>query len=71
MKLVDEAKNWYKMFSIQAQLAAGAVLGAWQMIPEDLKAVFPPNVVFGIAMVLLALGIGGRLIKQESVTKKE
>jgi len=67
MKLVDNAKSWYKMFSVQAQIAAGSILGSWSLIPEDLKQNIPSNVVIGVAITLLVLGVIGRLIKQESV----
>lgn len=67
MKLVDNAKNWYKMFSIQAQIVAGGILGSWSVIPESLKESIPQNVVIGVAVLLLVLGVIGRLIKQDSV----
>lgn len=70
MKLVENAKNWYKMFSIQAQLAAGSILGSWSLIPEDLKQNLPQNVVIGVAVGLLVLGVIGRLIKQDNVESK-
>ncbi len=70
MKLVDNAKNWYKMFSVQAQLAAGSILGSWRLIPEDLKQNLPQNIVIGVAIALLVLGVIGRLIKQDNVEIK-
>lgn len=70
MKLVDNAKNWYKMFSVQAQLAAGSILGSWSLIPEDLKQNLPQNIVIGVAIALLVFGVIGRLIKQDNVEIK-
>jgi hypothetical protein len=67
MKLVDNAKSWYKMFSVQAQIAAGSILGSWGLVPDDLKQNLPQNIVIGIALTLLVLGVIGRLIKQDSV----
>jgi hypothetical protein len=67
MKLVDNAKSWYKMFSVQAQIAAGSILGSWSLIPEDLKQNLPQNVVIGVAITLLVFGVVGRLIKQDSI----
>ena len=55
MKLVENAKNWYKMFSIQAQVAAGSILGSWSLIPEDLKQNLPQNLVIGVAVDCLSL----------------
>jgi ABC-type enterochelin transport system permease subunit len=40
------------------------VLGAWQVMPDDLKAALPPNVVYGVSMVLLVAGIVGRVVAQ-------
>lgn len=62
--------NWrraWRMFSVQAQALAFAVLGGWQAMPDDLRAVVPASAVFGLAMVLLVAGIVGRLIDQPKV----
>lgn len=67
MKLIPEAKRWWRMFSIQAQAVALAVLGAWQVMPAELQDKVPPVVVFAVAMVLLVAGIAGRLIDQPKV----
>jgi hypothetical protein len=55
------------MFSVQAQIAAGSILGSWGLVPDDLKQNLPQNIVIGIALTLLVLGVIGRLIKQDSV----
>jgi hypothetical protein len=62
--------NWrraWRMFSVQAQALALAVIGGWQAMPDDLRTVVPPEAVFGLAMVLLVAGIVGRLIDQPKV----
>jgi hypothetical protein len=62
--------NWkraWRMFSVQAQALALAILGAWQVMPEDLKAQLPPEAAFWCAMLLLVFGIAGRLIDQPKV----
>ena len=69
MKLIPEAKRAWRMFSIQAQAIALAVLGAWQAMPEDLKANLPPSLVYWVAMGLMVLGIAGRLIQQPKVSE--
>lgn len=68
MKLIPEAKQAWRMFSVQAQAAAIAILGVWQIFPDDLKAAIPHNLVAWFAMGLLALGIFGRLIEQPKVS---
>ena len=69
MKLIPEAKRAWRMFSIQAQAIALAVLGAWQAMPQALQDKVPPAVVFSVAMVLLVAGIVGRLIYQPKVSE--
>ena len=69
MKKVRLIPNWrraWRMLSIQAQTAALAVIGGWQAMPDDMRAVIPAGVVFSIAMGLLVAGIVGRLIDQPS-----
>jgi len=67
MKLVDNAKKWYKMFSLQANLINTSFLSAWAIVPEKFQSVLPTPALIGIAVALLVLGTVGRLIKQESV----
>lgn len=55
------------MFSVQAQAVALAVLGAWQVMPEDLKTNLPQSLVYWLSMSLMVLGIVGRLIDQPKV----
>jgi len=67
MKLIPEAKRAWRMFSVQAQAVALAVLGAWQVMPEDLKTTLPQSLVYWLSMSLMVLGIVGRLIDQPKV----
>lgn len=69
MKLIPEFRKAWRMFSIQAQAIALALLGAWQAMPQALQDKIPPAVVFGVAMVLLVAGIVGRLIYQPKVSE--
>ena len=64
MKLVDNWKKGLRMFSIQAQLIAGAVLASWGALPMSWTEHIPVNYV---AIPVLVLGTIGRLIKQDSV----
>lgn len=67
MKLVDNAKHWYKMFSLQANALNVSFLGTWSILPPRFQEVLPVPVVIGIAVGLLLLGTLGRLVKQASV----
>ena len=69
MQLIENWKSAWKMFSVQAQVAAGSLLGTWSVVPEDLKTHIPQQVVLGIAMGLLVLGTLGRIIKQDGIEK--
>lgn len=65
MTLVDNAKQAWRWLSVQAMIVAAAIQASWLFIPEDMKASIPPNVVQGVTLALLALGVAGRLVKQE------
>lgn len=71
MKLIDNAKQWYKMFSLQANALNVAFLGTWSLLPAKFQDVLPVPVVIGIAVALILLGTVGRLIKQPSVEDKQ
>ena len=70
MKLVDNWRSLWRAFSMQAMVAATAVLGAWQILPDDLKATLPPWVATAAASTLLVLGIIGRMVDQPSITAR-
>ena len=64
MTLVEDAKKAWRWISVQAMVAAGAIQGAWMFIPDDMKDSLPKGLVSGATIVLLALGVAGRLVKQ-------
>jgi hypothetical protein len=64
MKLIDDAKQAWRKFSMQAMAAAIALQGAWQAAPDDMKASIPHQWVSYATMALLVLGMLGRLVKQ-------
>lgn len=64
MKLIPNWRKAWRMFSVQAQAGALTTIGAWQALPDDLRAAIPQAVALGIAGVLLVAGIAGRLIDQ-------
>ena len=67
MKLIPEARNWWKMFSQQAFIAAGALQGAWLFLDDAQRAVLPDGAVQGLTAVVVALGFIGRLVDQQKV----
>lgn len=64
MKLVDDARKAWRWISMQCMGAAVALLGAWEVMPDDLKTGIPPRAVTIVAVVLLVLGMLGRLVRQ-------
>lgn len=65
MKLVDDARKAWKWISVQAMALGLAIQGAWELMPQDLKAGFSDQHVRWVAMTLLVIGIAGRLVKQD------
>ena len=66
MTLVENVKDSWKWISMQAMALAAALQGAWVYIPEDLRSSANPYLVNGLTLVLLAIGIAGRLVKQDA-----
>lgn len=67
-KLVPDWKQSWKWFSTQAMALAVAIQGAWMFIPEDMKSSLPKDLVGYVTMVLLVLGVAGRLVNQDAGT---
>lgn len=72
MKLVENAKQAWRWFSVQAMTLATAIQGAWLLLDTDMRAVIPYSdvVVPSLTGVLLVLGIVGRLYKQDLPSDK-
>ena len=65
MKLCDDAKNFYKWFSVQAMALAIALQGAWLFLSDEQRAIFPHWTAQAITVFVLVLGFVGRLVNQE------
>jgi hypothetical protein len=70
MKLVEDWKQAWKWFSVQAMGFSVILLGAWEVLPSDLKATLPEDLVRLLAIGLLSLGIGGRMVQQPPKDKQ-
>jgi len=64
MKLLQDWKQAWKWFSMQAMAIVIVMLAAWAAMPDDLKDALPHWVVALIAATVLLLGIAGRLVDQ-------
>ena len=63
-QLVENWRSARKWISLNCMTLAGAVQGAWVYIPADMKSTVPPNLVGGVTIALLVLGVLGRFIQQ-------
>jgi hypothetical protein len=64
MRMVSEWKRAWRWFSVQAMALAVALQGAWASLPDDMRARLPGGTVAAFTILLLLLGIGGRLVRQ-------
>lgn len=69
MKLVDNARQCWRWFSMQAMALAIAIQGTWELLPPDLRSSVPDKVVPLVTVALLVSGIFGRLVDQTRGTK--
>lgn len=67
MTLIPNIKQAWKMFSIQAQALNAALLVSWQTLPLSFQTVLPVQYLLIIAVVLLVLGVIGRVIQQPTI----
>lgn len=67
MRLVKEWRRAWRMFSMQSMAISTALLATWGLLPNSLIKSLPGPVVTGVAVVILALGMIGRLIDQPKV----
>lgn len=68
MKLINNWKKCWRMFSVQAMVLATAIQGAWTLIPPEMQATIPEGWVRVVTIALLALGVIGRLVVQPKVS---
>jgi len=74
-RLVDDARNFLRWWSVRFNLAGLAllswvqfdpigVLAVWNMAPAGVKAVLPPSFVLYVGFALSGLSILARVVKQ-------
>lgn len=64
MKLVDDAKDFWKWYSTWAMSLAAAIPFAWQEAPQDIKDKIPEEWMPWIVAAVLVAGLVGRVKKQ-------
>lgn len=71
MKLVDDWRSALRWFSVQVPAVNAAFLLTWSQLPQKFQDALPLPWVIGIAVVLLVVGVVGRLVKQTPKGKRD
>lgn len=64
MKLIEEWKECWKWFSVQANVIGGSISVGYAAMYEQLKDTIPAPYMAGITAAVFVLGIVGRLANQ-------
>ena len=67
MKLIDNARNAWRMFCMWAMGLAIVVQTVWVELPADLRDSLDSTTVRYITIGLLVAGVIGRLVKQDAI----
>lgn len=70
MTFVENARNAWRWFSVQAMALAVALQVTWANLPPEMKASIPPQWVTYGTVALMVLGIVGRLVAQPKAGAK-
>lgn len=68
MKLVKDAREAWRWFSVQAMVLQGAVASSWLFVPDDMRAAVPAEWLAVAAIALTVMGVAGRIIDQGGET---
>lgn len=69
MKLIKNKRESWRWLSVQIPALNTAFLSTWAMLPAKFQEALPVPAVIGIAITLLLIGVGGRLVDQTKVEK--
>lgn len=64
MRLVENWRKAWRWLSVQFPALNLAFLGTWSVLPAKFQDALPMPWVIGIAVVLIVLGVVGRMIDQ-------
>lgn len=67
MKLVDNWKDAWKWFSVQALAVIVALPFVWASLPADIKGFLPDGAEPWVLVVIAVAGVLGRVIDQSKV----
>jgi hypothetical protein len=69
MKLIQNWKEAWKMYSVQALAVIAALPIIWASLPDEWKAEVPSEWVKALVVVVAIAGILGRIIDQPNIPK--
>lgn len=80
MQLIDNARQWWRLWSIRLNALGLAILGwvqfdpvsalaVWNMLPYEARRVLPPNFLMIVGMALFALSMLSRLLAQPKLRR--
>lgn len=78
MKLIPEANAWWRMWSVRLGLLGSVIVSLlvaipdwaitiWATLPDEIKAMIPPNYMPFIGVAISLCGLVARFIQQEKV----
>jgi len=66
MTLIKDWRQSWRFYSQQAMIVAGALQGAYMALPVGLQARVPSDWVDALTIVILGLGVVGRVVDQKA-----
>ena len=81
-ELIEDWRNWWRFWSVRLAAVGTAITGllvafpdaalaAWAILPHELKSSIPPQYMPLIGVVVFALSIAARLVRQDSLRGKD
>lgn len=67
MTLIPNWRKAWRMFSVNIPSVNAAVIATWASLPSRFQDAYPVRWLLVTVVVLLVLGIAGRLVKQPAV----
>lgn len=78
MKLISNARHWWRMWSIQFNMIGLAILSwiqidptgvlmVWNMMPREVRDLIPARYLIPISMVFFALSMLSRVVSQPKI----
>lgn len=80
MKFIQDARNWWRLWSIRlnaiglsilayVQIDPVGALGVWNMMPGEVRHVLPANIVTLIGLAFFGLSMVARLVVQPKLDR--